>query len=372
MEIIDFGTVFEGDARTAHASNAFASLCVTCDERLVVGFRSGSDKDSADGNVLVTASCDRGATWNGPVAPFDTTLEGTRGSHRCMLISEVSPGRLWAVVGWFDRTNPELPLFDPKTEGLPPVKNRLWESADGGDTWSDLGVLDTAPFHQACATGPILRVSDGVLAAFYETNKDYDGPNPWHHQAVVKFSYDEGLTWPDHAVTAADPKGERYYWDQRPAVLRENVILSLLWTYDRTIGKDIAIHWTRSDDGGRTWSEPAGTGITGQVAYPAALAHGRLFMSYVDRFGERTIRARLSDDEGVSWDAAPELVLWPTGAGNDVAQDHGDHMGDFLQSMMQWSFGLPCCQEIPGGDVFVTYYAGAPEAHGIHWARVRV
>jgi len=371
MEVVANGTICEGGPGTSRASNAFASLCVTAGGKLVAGFRSGVNKDAADGNVLVTTSSDGGTAWTEPHAPFDTMLDGTPGSHRAMNVSEVSPGRVLAVVGWFDRTNPDRPLFNPDTEGLLPVRNRLWESTDDGETWSDLGLLETAPFHQACTTGPILRGAPGVLAAFYETNKDFDDPSPWHHQALVKFSYDEGQTWPEHAVTAADATGSKYYWDQRPAVLRENVLLTLLWTYDRTVGKDVPIHWIRSDDGGRTWGEPASTGIAGQVAYPAALADGRVLMAYVDRFGKRTIRARLSDDEGASWDAAPELVLWPRAGGEDVAQDHGDHMGDFLQSMMQWSFGLPSCAQLPDGDVFVTYYAGNPEAHGIHWARVR-
>ena len=371
MEIAASGTVFEGAPGTSRASSAFANLCVMSNGKIIVGFRGGSGKDGPDGNVFVSASDDGANTWSTPVAPSGTILDGAPGSHRVIAVSEVSDARLLGVVAWFDRTNPEKPLFNPATEGLLPVKNRLWESADGGETWADLGVLDTAPFHQACATGPILRVSPGVLGAFYETNKDYDDPNPWHHQAVVKFSCDEGRTWPDHAVCAADPKGERYYWDQRPAVLRENVLLTLLWTYDRAVGKDVPIHWTRSDDGARTWTPPASTGIAGQVAYPAALADGRVFMAYVDRFGERTIRGRLSDDEGASWNAAPELVIWPRADEQRVAQDHGDHMGDFLQSMMQWSFGVPSCAQLPDGDVFVTYYAGSPEAHGIHWARVR-
>ena len=372
MDIVASGTVFEGRAGTAYASSAFASLCVTVDGGLVVGFRCGADKGGPDGNVYVTTSADGGTTWSERVAPFDTALDGACGSHRAMNISEIAPGRLLAVTAWFDRTKGDLPLFDPETEGLLPVKNRLWESVDDGRTWSDVGVLDTTPFHQACTTGPILRVRPGVLVAFYETNKDYNDPSPWHHQAIVKFSYDEGGTWPDHGLCAADPAGNKYYWDQRPAALRRNVLLSLLWTYDRTVGEDVPIHRIRSDDGGRTWTEPASTGIAGQVAYPAALSDGRVLMSYVDRFGARSIRARLSDDEGATWNAAAEVVLWLTGGADDVIQNHGDQMGEFLQSMAQWSFGLPCCQQLPDGDVFVTYYAGTPEAHGIHWARVRV
>lgn len=371
MRIVDGGVVAKGHLGTARASNAFSNILALPDGKLLITFQRDCAKDTATGNVFVSRSTDEGKTWSEPVAPFDGTLDGIAGSLKIMNISALGANRLMAVLMWIDRTDPKAPLFNPVTEGLLPVRNILAESRDDGESWTALGVADTAPFAQAGTTGAVRRVTDGVLAAFYETNKTYEDTSAWHHQAVAKFSYDEGKTWPDHAVVAADPTGRVFYCDQRNTVLRDNVLLTMLWTFDREKEADLPIHCTRSDDGGRTWREPADTGIVGQVACPVALGDGRVFISYVDRFDTRSIRACLSDDEGASWEAAPEIVLWEREPGGD-SDRHGDGMADYLQSMLEWSFGLPSCTVAPNGDVFVTYYAGTPKTQSVYWARVKV
>ena len=372
MEIIESGMVAEGRPGTPHASNCFPSVAALGDGTLIVGYRAGSTKMCADGIAFVTKSTDGGRTWSAPIAPLDSTLEDTPGSIRTINLSQVSPGRLVAVCAWFDRSDPDLPLFNPETEGLLPCRNLLCESRDAGKTWTVLRVADTTPFHQASSTGPIRRVSANVLASFYETNKDFADAGPWDQKAVVKFSHDEGLTWPDHAIVATDPTRGRFYWDQRNVVLRENVLLGCFWTFDRCAEKDVPIHTSQSDDGGRTWSPPRNTDIVGQVAYPAGLGDGRVFLAYVDRYGTRSVRARLSHDEAESWDGASELVLWPTGDARVGEEEHGNDVGEYLQSMQAWSFGLPCCVTLPDGDVFVTYYAGDAQVQSIYWARVKV
>ena len=371
MELMDSGVVFEGEAGTPRASNAFPSLAALADGRVMVACRQAVSKDRPACKALLATSDDGGATWRELDPPMtDTSFEGVPGSIQMTNVSEVAPGRVLAVVGWIDRTRGDVPLFNPETEGLLPCKNLLYESFDGGATWSFLTVADTAPFErQTITTGPVLPVAPGVLAAFYETNKEYDDPRPWFHQSVVKFSHDGGLTWPEHAVVAADPTGQVFYWDQRTTVLRDNVLLTFLWTYDRTVKKDLPIHWTGSDDGGRTWSAPRDTGITGQVAYPAALADGRIVLAYVDRYHSHSIRVRLSADEGRSWEP-DELVLWPSDAAGAAEQRHGNGMADYLQSMAQWTFGLPVTAALPDGQVFVVYYAGDPRSQSIHWARL--
>ena len=372
MQVVNKGLVFKGRAGTLEASNCFPSVAALSDGRILVAFRSAAVKNSPVTRVAVTASKDDGRTWSDPVAPAeDTAWDGTPGNFHCMNISEVAPGRVLGVLLWVDRRRPELPFFNPETEGLLPCKNLLYESRDGGGSWTFLCAADTTPFAgQPTTTGPVLSVSPGTLAAFYETNKDYDDPRPWRHQAVVKFSRDGGRTWPEHAVVAADPAGRCFYWDQRPVVLRANTLLAFLWTYDRTAKKDVPIHWTRSDDGGRSWTAPQSTGITGQIAYPAALADGRVLLAYVDRYATASIRVRMSLDEGRSWEP-DELVLWPGAEERAARQNHGDGMGQYLQSMQQWSFGLPCTAMMSGGDVFIAYYAGDPKVQSIHWARVR-
>ncbi|MFH0963456.1 MAG: sialidase family protein [Planctomycetota bacterium] len=383
MRVIDQGLVCKGLPGSPLASNCFPSVASLSDGTILVAFRRSAAKDSPSTHVVVCASKDAGRSWSDPVAPVkDTAWNGTPGSFGAMNLSEVSEGRVLASILWVDRTRPDLPFFNPETEGLLPCKNLLYESRDGGASWTFLEVMDTSPFTgRPTTTGPVLPVAPGELAAFYETNKDYDDPSPWRHRSVVKFSRDGGRTWPEHAVTTADPAGRVFYWDQRVVVLRPRSLLAFLWTYDREAKKDLPIHWTRSDDAGRTWTPPRSTGLVGQVAYPAALSDGRIVLPYVDRYASASIRVRLSVDEGRSWEQ-DELTLWPGADERAARQHHGDGMGQYLQSMQQWSFGLPCAATMPGGpahagsrdhggDVFISYYAGDPRAQSIHWALLR-
>jgi len=371
MEIVDKGLVYQTRVGMSGASAFFPSVTGLPDGKLIVTFRMGTGKESADGNICTSTSTDGGKTWSEPAKHFDKTWNGVSGSLWDAAISWVAENRLLAIVLWVERSDPSKPFFSPKTEGLLPTKNLLYESLDDGASWSCLGAIDTSPFEgPVTETGAILRMDNGVLAAHFELNKAYDDPRPWVHKAVMKFSNDGGKTWPEHSISACDPSGRLFYWDQRPTVLAENRLLDLFWTFDRKAGKDLAIHMSKSEDGGRTWAEPVDTGIEGQVAYPAALPDGRVFMAYVDRYHTRSIRARLSDDEGETWDAAPELVLWEAQDAPDQARSEG--MGDYLQDMKLWTFGLPTCAVLPDGDVFVVYYAGAAEATNICWSRVRV
>ncbi len=372
MEIVGRGTIFQPKAGTDMSLASHTSICALPSGKLIATFRAGSTKDSADGNVYMATSTDKGKTWSEPVAHFDSTSDGVPGSLRGAGVTSVADDRLLALTLWVDRTDPSSPFFNPETEGLLPVKNLLYESRDEGESWSYLRPLDTSVFGgQPTKTGPILRVSKDVLAAQLELNKDYEDARPWMARAVMMFSYDGGTTWPEHSTVANDPAGKVYYWDQRPTVLGENRLLNLFWTFDRNVKKDITIHRSRSDDGGRTWTKPADTGIEGQIAFPTPLQDGRVFMAYVDRYGERTIRARLSDDEGETWSAAPELILWPGEGERAELQDRSERMGDYLQDMELWSFGLPSCATLPDGDLFVVYYAGGEGVTGVHWVRVK-
>lgn len=373
MQIISRSTVFhDPDPTSRMVNSAFPSIVALSDGRLLVSHRVGSHKDSDDGTLFISESVDGGQKWTGLGTPFETELNGVHGELRCGGITEIEPGRLIITMLWVDRSTPGAPMFNPETEGLLPVRILLAESFDGGRTWGRSRTLDTSPMIQAANTGPILKLPDGSLLCHFETNKHYDDPGPWHHQAAGIFSTDKGETWHDPTVFAADPKGRLYFWDQRPAVLTDGSMIDLFWTFDREAQSDLEIHVAWSYDSARTWSRPMPTGILGQIAFPIPLEDGRIMMVYVHRHDPPSLRALLSVDNGQWWDTDEELVFHDQGSDMAGAAEGDAEMKSYLQDMELWSFGLPSGVQLPDGDVAVVYYAGRGVATGIHVVRIAV
>jgi hypothetical protein len=96
-----------------------------------------------------------------------------------------------------------------------------------------------------------------------ELNKAYYDTSVWRHSSVLMFSKDGGRSWPEHAITGHDPENRVFYWDQRPGVLRDGVLLDLFWTYDNRSAAYLNIHARESRDCGSTWSAMWDTGVPG-------------------------------------------------------------------------------------------------------------
>ncbi len=97
------------------------------------------------------------------------------------------------------------------------------------------------------------------------------------------------------------------------------------------------------------------------------LADGRVLLPYVDRFGSRSIRARLAPAIDAPFDPATEVVIY------SQEQDPGDQTdstSELLSEMSLWTFGLPYAETLADGTVLIVYYAGTDEAMDIHWARI--
>ncbi|MCC6124639.1 MAG: hypothetical protein IT426_06740 [Pirellulales bacterium] len=173
----------------------------------------------------------------------------------------------------------------------------------------------------------------------------------------------------EFVVAARDPAGRGMYWDARYALGSPGRLVAAFCTYDRERRRNRNIHLSQSRDGGRTWSIPRDSGLTGQVAHPLMLGDDRLLLVYVDRFRAPDIRASLSADGGRSF-------------GGDVPiYDHSAHRSeagesstpaDYLQDMELWTFGRVEAVAGEEGTVWITYYAGNTPATSIRWARLEI
>ena len=63
-------------------------------------------------------------------------VDGVHGSYSSGEVVEIEPGGLLHFATWFDRTDPERPLFNPEKRGILHSKNLVAETIDNGDTWS--------------------------------------------------------------------------------------------------------------------------------------------------------------------------------------------------------------------------------------------
>ncbi len=380
MQIVERGFLSHAAPGTDRAALTFPAAVALAGGELLATLRAGSGKDSADERIELWRSADGGRSWRGP-APFPEPppLDGATGSLKLCYLTETPPGSLIAAAMWVDRsTHPGQPLFNPATEGCLPMAILLSDSADGGASWSPwrpvalpAGSQDEAQpqLGPPSLTSPLLLLAGGALAMSIETNKAYDDASPWRQRAVLLHSHDGGLSWGEPIIAAQDPGGRTFNWDLRLGVAPDGRIGSFAWTYDSVAKAYVNIHRRLSADGGRSWSPPEDLGFADQAGRPAVLADGRVVLPWVDRFGTRSIRARVAPAIDGPFDPRSEVVLHSldgAGAGGVTST------GDLLAEMALWTFGLPYATALPDGDVLALYYAGSPAAMDIRWARLRI
>ncbi|MDE0220403.1 MAG: sialidase family protein [Spirochaetaceae bacterium] len=318
MRVIDGGVVFEAaSADGGRTCTCFTGVRALGDGTVLVTFRQASARKSADGSMVLYASRDGGATWQ---RRYDTRgaddWAGTPGEVYSFSLREEPDGALTATGLWIDRSGPERPFSHPRTSGLLPMRIFHTRSTDAGASWSPWRRMETPPHVAASPCSmPVLDLAGGVRAQPYECWKEYEDPAPAPQAAYLRLSHDGGATWPDHVQVARDRSGGRFYWDQRLAVHPETGrLVAMFWTHDARAGRPLDVHiaWGEPDGGG--WTEPVGTGITGNHTQPLAVGGDRLLAFYptrgAGRDALRAIMAAESHDFGRTWDAASRTVVY--------------------------------------------------------------
>jgi len=373
MRVINEGIVYEGQKGTNQQSCAFPGVCILSNGRWVSSFRAAPVKESVtEQKVLITWSDNDGKSWCEPISPFSPFyINGKKGVFRSAMLASLGSTNVLAALCWVDCSNPALPFFNEETEGLLDTRIFFSRSVDCGETWSEPEMMDTAPFNVPTPiTGPVLFLPGGKMACQFELNKHYYDINIWRHSSVMMYSWDGGKTWTEHCVVSNDPDNRIYYWDQRPAVLRDGIIIDLFWTFDRVTAKYLNIHARKSSDNGCTWSDIWDTGVPGQPAPIVSLPDGKIAMVYVDRSSEPVIKVRTSNDGGKVWAQDTESIIYESCTSAQTSNK--STMQDAWSEMGKFSVGLPATALLPGDDIIVVYYAGQhTDFTDIRWAKVR-
>jgi hypothetical protein len=372
MIVCERGVLNCGEPGTCRAVSTFPTVTPLADGSLLATYRVGSTKDSDDETIELRSSINGGRSWSEPSSPFESTVDGVRGSLKVAYITELNDQHLLVAAMWVDRqTHPGKPLFNDATEGCLPMKILLADSFDRGASWSRWRVVpvpdDIGP---PSLTNPVLRLPSGRLAISIETNKNYEDSGPWFQRVVYIYSADDGQTWSSPVTTCQDQAARIFNWDQRAGVCPDGRLVTFTWTYDRETTTYLSIRRRFSDDEGATWSKPEDLGFADQASHPAMLSDGRVVLAWVDRFHTRSIRARLAVTVDAPFLPESEVILYELKSDAPKTAAGAGDTGELLAEMGIWSFGLPFAEVLADGEVMVVYYEGDPSSMRACWVRL--
>ena len=371
IKILDSGILYRNplpQLRPVHAIHP--NLLQLSDQEFLCVYRRGVAFECTQGNIGQLRSTDGGKSWIDEGLVYDRSRDDRPYSYRGGQLTKLSNGSLFLLTSRWDRSDPDKPLYNPETEGYLPVEMLYFRSEDNGHNWSGPHLVTRAGEIIGNNSGPVLELSDGRLLLPFETWKAYDDPAPAKQRAMALFSEDGGKTWGNPTVVADGTAEQIIYWDMRIIPLGGDRLFSVFWTHDMKTDKDLQIHRSISEDGGKTWSKPVPTGIEGQVSQPVHLGAGRILLLYNLRYAERPgIMAVLSEDEGRTWDLAHQITVWDAAGQTNVGTATRDRA---VADMSTFAFGYPGGILTNDGTVLMSYWATQSCVTHIRWARLQV
>ncbi|MEM7473808.1 MAG: sialidase family protein [Planctomycetota bacterium] len=266
------------------------------------------------GRVEMMRSQDDGQTWSWPRTLLDGPMD-----DRDAGIMETAKGTLLATTftsdAYWHYYLKQAVERDGTNDAWPEAKYSAWmnahnrisdeqrskelgqwmiRSTDGGVTWSSrYSSIVNSPH------GPI-QLSDGRLL--------YAGKELWtgSKRVGVCQSTDDGQSWQwlaDMPVREGDSWAE--YHELHAVESPSGKLIAHIRNQNKNNDRETL--QSESTDGGKTWSVPHTIGVWGLPSFLLRLRDGRILMTYGHRRGPLGNQARVSEDEGVTWNA-PYLV----------------------------------------------------------------
>lgn len=326
----------------------------------------GEAFEAANLDTFVVRSKDQGETWSDPLPIMAKKREGL--SSTIIRLTSLPSGEIVGIVARCRRDDhPEEGLANPENIGFVPTDTSLVRSTDFGHTWEETETLTpplTGPSFEAC--GPVVVLKDGRWLWPTSTWRGWDGYCPNGMKMVAWVSYDQGKTWPDYLDIMNSSQNNIIYWESKVVELANGTLTAVAWAYDEGNGKDLANHYTLSQDGGKTWLPPTSTGIYGQTMALSELPDGRLLTVYrrMDKPGLWANIVRLDDKR---WINEQEIPLWGT-----HQADLSGKSDSMVQDFNELKFGAPCIHMLPDGSLFIAFWCYEKLVSNIRWIKVRL
>lgn len=375
--VIEEGTVFLGRRDLPNERIAFFPTLLQrqSGDRFCI-FQVGAAKNSPQAELGLCRARPGALQWERLPNLTSPKWNERPGSLCIGSLAESEDGRLCLFATWYDRSDPQRPLFDPETEGILHARLLATYSSDDGQTWSPWATIDTGTITGCALTGPTLRWLDGSVAVPFESFKHFDDLSKKNHAAWVCPIVNGHVSMVDHIhFVAGDPTGRVSYWDQRLAPLSvSGRYLALFWTHDRVLQRDLNVHCKMSNTSKSDPSSPVSTGISGQIAAPLALTDTHFLALVVDRNGaDPGIVLYQSLDTGHSWlDCAPLKIYHHRETAHISQSAENVDYAKYWEDMGKWSFGHPALLRLANNEVIAVYYAGTPDHMGIRYAHIRI
>ncbi|MBQ4630272.1 MAG: exo-alpha-sialidase [Clostridia bacterium] len=312
MKTISSTIIYENPLPQLRARHAFFPCSAElADGTLASVFAIGEAFESVDSKSCISFSKDGGKTWSEPQVMFDKSGYNCPITDYCK-IATLPNGNLLAFGYGYIRENEDLPIGNPETGGLLDDFVFYSISKDGGNTWSELTEVDCAWGRHVEASAPITVLADGTwitpITGFPKWNGEMTGK--MCGRALV--SKDNGKTWNDDAVCMDfDPNPVTCY-EQRMCQLESGTIVCIGWNENTATGERLPNHFTYSEDGGKTWSEPKSTGIMGQASSVCAIGGEKLLALHALRrdTDEPGIYGFVVDFSDKEWKTEEKKLLW--------------------------------------------------------------
>lgn len=275
------------------------------------------------GHVELMVSHDNGATWGWPQVLLDSAID-----DRDSGVLETAKGTILVTTFTSLAYEKELLTAEAKKPGdkgaWAPEKLKAWQAAhnrlnaeqrqgelgqwmtrstDGGVTWSARYPTIVNSPH-----GPI-QLSDGRLL--------YAGKELWtgNKRVGVCESRDDGRTWRWLAEipTREGDDAKNYHELHAVEASRGRIVVQIRNHNKANVGETLQCE---SSDGGKKWSAPHPIGVWGLPSHLLRLRSGRLLMTYGHRRAPFGNQARVSDDGGKTW--SEPAIISGDGAGGDL------------------------------------------------------
>jgi len=335
--------------------SAFPGAALLPNGDILLLFSSGSAFESSDAELKAARSSDKGKNWAIEGNPADFAGAGLTTPFDAYAKPTVLPdGTIMAAGYGFFRDRPEMGLSDyaEKFGRFPRVGNFLLRSFDNGRKWTIPERIEH-PYEGLELSGPVLTCRDGKLRFFAA---------PFVLSADLRPGYafesgDNGHTWKESGIFFSMPGIA--VWETRAAELSSGRIVLVVWAFDLNTQRSLNNYLIWSDDGGKTWSPPADTGLHGQAAN---------FLLFGDRLAVMQAR-REGDTQGIcantvtfseagTVETGPDCWLW------NVHKTAGKS-GNIRQQFSSLKFGQPSVLPLEENSYLLFFWQCLGEIYSI-------
>lgn len=337
-------TIYENPAPLLVSRQAlFPGIVQLPNHDLLAMFSIGQAFDAADMRAYTIRSGDMGKTWSGPQRvslQSDNNVQESE-SFKPLVLAD---GSLLALGYVFIRPNDLIPIVDPETLALLPLRSRVSHSNDLGVRWSEPQSFSVGDAPLELSGPPIQLASGRLLAAAAPFHLDTKG-----HEGWIIASDDLGQNWTRQSIFFREGQGEIAPWECRLTSMGDDRVAVMFWAYDNRNRQNLNNRLVISDDGGRSFGEAIDIGVKGQASNLFYLGNNRLLTIHCHR--EAPVGLIVREFE-VTGNAVAHAGEWPIFSSSRM-QSRSDNISDQFGSL---KFGQPSLLQTHDGAVLAAWW----------------